>query len=890
MLLIVTHENADFDAVASQLAAHKLYPEGVPLLSWRVNRNVEQFLALYWDAFDFVRPADWRRRRVETVILVDTPYLPSVRGLRSDRVDVLVFDHHEASEGYDQAWDYRTEPVGATTTLLVEMLRENGLNLSAIEATLLLLGIHEDTGSLLYDSTTSRDAQAAAWLMEKGGQLTIVRRFLDIPLSAKQQQLYEGLLESVEWVNVEGQSVALATVEAPEDFEDEISAVAHRLRDALSPDGLVLLVDLKHNHVQLVARATTDHVDVSLIARRFGGGGHSRAAAATIMDQGLDDVYRQISGLLPAAVTPMARVSQIMSHGVQTLTSDSSVFSAAELMQRFGHEGYPVVDSEDGRLVGLLSRRMVDRAVSHKLGQLPVAQIMKAGNVTIRPSDSVEQVQRLMIQEGWGQIPVVADDREGGGSAALSGSAALIGVVTRTDLINLLTDADSDSEEPDMRQLMSRYLPEALWGMVGVVGDVADELDMPLYFVGGLVRDLLLRKRAIDIDMVVEGDAINLVRRLRRKFGGETRSHAQFGTAKWLISDKIWQQVAPDAQYDDLPLALDFVTARTEFYSRPSALPEVTRGSIKLDLHRRDFTINTLAVRLDGPYLGQLLDFYGGRRDLEMGKVRVLHSLSFVDDPTRILRAARLEQRLEFSIEERTLELLTAALPMLDRVTGDRIRNELEMCLREARRAAIMRRLAEFGVLAQIHPGLSWHKQADECFRRADEALTDRLWEGVLGDESPAFVYFALLLLPLTETVQVEILSRLKVRKTTRDDVLVVKDLMSALAQVPLEAKPSQVVQVLRAYPPRVLLTAVAAVGPNSPKGKLIDQYQREWRDVRPELNGNDLLEMGLEAGPQIGRLLDRVLATRLDGEVRDKAGERALIDRLIEEEGLPRA
>ena len=879
MLLIVTHENADFDAVASQLAAHKLYPDGVPLLSWRVNRNVEQFLALYWDAFDFVRPADWRRRRIDKVILVDTPSLPSVRGVRSDKVDVLVFDHHKVGEGRNQEWEYKTEHIGATTTLLVEMLQENGLNLSPIEATLLLLGIHEDTGSLLYDSTTPRDAQAVAWLMEKGGRLTITRRFLSIPLSSEQQQLYDSLLDSIQWVSVEGQSVALAAAQAPEEFEDEISAVAHRLRDALSPDGLVLLVALKHNHVQLVARATTDYVDVALIARRFGGGGHSRAAAATIMDQELDDVYRKVKDLLPAAVTPMARVSQIMSHGVQTLKSDSTVAAAAERMQRYGHEGYPIVDARDGRLVGLLTRRMVDRAISHKLGNLPVDQIMKAGIVTVRPSDSVEQVQRLMIQEGWGQIPVVNGESEDGDSDDL------VGIVTRTDLINLVTDADPASAEPDMRQLMSTSLPEAVWGMVRAVGDVAGEMDMPLYFVGGLVRDLLLEKRPLDIDMVVEGNAIKLVRRLRRKFGGETRSHAQFGTAKWIISDETWRQVAPNAPIDDLPEAIDFVAARTEFYARPSALPEVARGSIKLDLHRRDFTINTLAVRLDGAYLGQLLDFYGGRRDLELGVVRVLHSLSFVDDPTRILRATRLEQRLDFSIEERTRELLGAALPMLNRVTGDRIRNELEMCLREAKRASIMRRLAEFGVLAQIHPSLSWPKQAEEYFRCADEALADPLWEGVLGDESPAFVYFALVLLPLTETAQREIMSRLKVRRTTRDDVVVVSDLLAALAQVAPDAGPSRVVSVLRAYPSRALLVAAAALGSDSPMGRMIGRYQGEWRKVRTELNGNDLLEMGLEPGPQIGRLLDRALAAKLDGEVVDRAGERALIERLIEEE-----
>jgi tRNA nucleotidyltransferase (CCA-adding enzyme) len=169
MLLILTHENADFDAVASQLAARKLYPEGTALLSRRVNRNVNQFLALYWDALPFMRPDDWQRQRVQQVILVDTQSLPTVRGVRPEKTPVQVIDHHEPSKEQHKApWNYHVEPLGAATTLLVELLEEGGHTLSPIEATLLLLGIHEDTGSLTYDTTTARDARAAAWLVALG--------------------------------------------------------------------------------------------------------------------------------------------------------------------------------------------------------------------------------------------------------------------------------------------------------------------------------------------------------------------------------------------------------------------------------------------------------------------------------------------------------------------------------------------------------------------------------------------------------------------------------------------------------------------------------------------------------------------------------------------------
>src|SRR5690606_37682656 len=279
------------------------------------------------------------------------------------------------------------------------------------------------------------------------------------------------------------------------------------------------------------------------------------------------------------------------------------------------------------------------------------------------------------IEEDWGQIPVVEPataDREPNGQAG----DRLLGIVTRTDLLRLLGRPIEETAPANRRALLASGLSPAVWALVQHTGEVAAQMGMPIYFVGGLVRDLLLELPAVDIDIVVEGDAIALAQELRRRFGGRVRSHARFGTAKWLLSRNARRRLAPDAALAEAPATIDFVTARTEFYERPSALPEVERGSIKLDLHRRDFTINTLAIRLDGAYLGQLLDFYGGMRDLERGLIRALHSLSFIDDPTRILRAVRLEQRLGFQIEPRTRELIADALPMLDRVTGDRIRHE----------------------------------------------------------------------------------------------------------------------------------------------------------------------------------------------------------------------
>jgi tRNA nucleotidyltransferase (CCA-adding enzyme) len=871
MLLILTHENADFDAVAAQMVAHKLYPKGVPLLSQRINRNVEQFLMLYWDVLPFVRREEWRRKRVDQVILVDTHSLNSVRGL-TPKVAVQVIDHHTTQQQREN-WQYHVENIGATTTILVEQLQESGLVLSPEEASLGLLGIYEDTGSLTYDTTTSRDVVAAAWLLEQGARLAVVRRFMDIPMTPAQQALYADLEANVQWQRLHNQAIVITTAVAPSNFNDEISSVAHRLREALTPAALFVLVQLSAD-VQLVARSTNDTIDVSIVAQALGGGGHNRAAAALIVGESLDSVKGRLLAILPQAVKPMTAVAQIMSRGVRTLPPDLPVKEAARLMQRFGYEGYPVVDN--GQLVGLLTRRAVDRAMSHNLGHTPVQRFMKVGAITVRPSDSIERVQQLMLKESWGQIPVVAEDD--------ANASQPIGIVTRTDVLNFLFQPPADADETNVRQLLTNSLSPPLWAMVQVVSKAADALHMPLYFVGGLVRDLLLGQPSMDLDMVVEGDAIKLAHHLEGQYGGDIHAHARFGTAKWLLTPEIWQAVTQLPNYpitsSDLPASIDFVTARTEFYAEPSALPEVEHGSIKLDLHRRDFTINTLAVRLDGAHLGELLDFYGGQYDLQQGIIRVLHSLSFIDDPTRMLRAVRLEQRLNFTIEKNTADLITSALPMLDRVTGSRIRHELELAFREAEPAPILARLAELNIMSHIHPALRWSAETAELFNRLPTILADHEWHKALKGESPAFVYFALWLAPLSPHLQTEVMDRLAVRRATREDMAHCQRALQIVQALPDDAPTSEVERALRPFHPRALLV-VRVLTENKEKIDLLERYYKEWRWVKTVVTGDDLRALGLKPAPTYTTILDQILAARLDGKVTNETEEKALLSKL---------
>ena len=858
--LIVTHEHADFDAVASLLAAHKVYPQAVPVLPRAVNRNVRNFLTLYRDAFPFVRAEDLPRRRVERVIVVDSQSFQPPRGVHP-HTPVLVIDHHTPREDLPPHWTFVGDEVGAATTLLVEQIAERGINLTPLEATLLMLGIYEDTGSLLYRTTTPRDLRAAAFLLERGANMDIVSRFLHHPLSPEQQALFLRLSEVAETLDIHGHSVVIAAARAPA-FMDELSTLAHKLRELYEPAALFLLIEL-NGRVQVVARSSTDAIDVGAITRALGGGGHARAAAAVVRDLSLEETQRRIKDLLRKHVRPAITVADIMSHSVRTLAPTTTVFQADEEMRRFGFEGFPVVD-EKGHVIGIVTRRQVDRALNHGLGKVPVTRIMHAGSFTVRPQDSVETLQKVMMASGWGQIPVV--DEKG----------HVIGIVTRTDLIKLWGQEMPASRKEEIARRLERALPPALLDLLRLIGKEAANLHMPLYAVGGFVRDLLLGEKNWDVDLVVEGDAIRLAKQLAAKYGGRVRSHRRFGTAKWILPQEGFV-----IQGEGLPETVDLVTARTEFYERPTALPTVERSSIKQDLHRRDFTINTLAIRLDGDHWGELLDFYGGEQDLQKGLIRVLHSLSFVEDPTRILRAVRFEQRFGFRIEERTEELIAEARDLLARVSGPRITHELELIFQEKEPERALARLNDLGVLPYIHPALTFDERVAQRFRRLRAALRERE-----APDLPVRLYMALWLYDLPPQDIESVMDRLKFRRETMTllrDMITLRERLSTLRDP--TARPSRIVRaVYRLSPAAFFVIAVAEDDPLL--WERYDAYMERWRHVRPTVDGEYLRrELGLRPSPAFGRILRRLRDAWLDGEITTQEEERSLLEKLVQEE-----
>ncbi|MFN2236275.1 MAG: CBS domain-containing protein, partial [Anaerolineales bacterium] len=503
--------------------------------------------------------------------------------------------------------------------------------------------------------------------------------------------------------------------------------------------------------------------------------------------------------------------------------------------------------------------------------------LMEAGQYHVHPDHGIEYLQNLMTDSGWGQIPVV--DRD---------SHKIIGIVTRTDLLKTLSQKSSASGRKNLADKLSTVLPPERLNLLKAIANIAKEQGSAIYIVGGFVRDLLLNRPSMDFDIVVEGDAVKLALAVKSEFGGRITSHKQFGTAKWFLdlsSDFIQNNKKSEnnslATEFELLTTLDFITARREFYKHPTALPTVESGSIKLDLHRRDFTINTLAIRLDGQHFGDLHDYWGGYNDLRRGLVRVLHSLSFIDDPTRMLRAVRYEQRYGFTLGQRTHQLLIAALPMLERTSGDRIRHEIDKVLAEENMIQIMDHLNELGILKKIHPDLNW----DEWLRMhlAEIKLPPKEWDigtNIKGKPLKNILTYIIWLVRLPVARAQKVAKRLRLSRVISENVQGACLLWEDLTIIK-DKKPSICTSRLDKTPLPAIYAVFCVCENKIIRSKLL-AYITKWRHVTQITNGFDLKKRNLQPGPIYKKILSQLRDAWLDGEILTPEDETEYLNDLI--------
>ncbi len=556
------------------------------------------------------------------------------------------------------------------------------------------------------------------------------------------------------------------------------------------------------------------------------------------------------------------RVGDLMTHGVvRALQASMTVGEAIEYLQRYGHEGYPVVDGQE--VLGVLTQGVLGRAAHHQLGRTPVRDLVIGSSLTIGRDASISEARRLMLSHGIGQLPVVESDR-------------MIGIITRTDLLRAWGREDRPRSRGSLADALRRQLAPATLQALEQVSETAVARDEGVYLVGGVPRDLLLDRLPEgpdqDLDVVVEGDAGGLAEAVCSRHGGTLRRHDRFGTATW-------------APVEDGP-AIDLVTARSEYYAAPAVLPNVEPGSLHSDLVRRDFSINTLAVDLRPERFGRLIDRLGGLHDLDAGLIRALHPLSFVEDPTRILRALRFEQRFGFRLESGTEALARRAGPWLTRTTGTRIQAELRKSMTEPDPAAILARLADLGVLEAIAPGL----------RPGDASRLDRLpgrlarWEAEtsLAVESPPVGDLArwrlMAWLSAAGKAGLRAAQRLDLPGRELDLIREAAGLLAASDQFADPGlSPSQLFARLDGRRAESVCLAWLMAEDAAPR-EAWWRFASELQRVEVGVDGQDLAALGLAPGPVYGRVLTAVRDARLDGEIEDREEALAMARRLVAE------
>lgn len=865
---------------------------------------VRDFLALHRDEYALIERRSVKEEQIHSLFIVDTQKCDRL-GKAAEWLDlphlksVEVYDHHLDSEADIPTTTLHVEPVGATTTLIVEQLQQTSIQLTTAEATVMALGIHVDTGSLTYEQTTPRDAAALAWLMAQGANVRQIATYVDPGLSPRLQELLTEALDTLHSKTHLGYTVSWVLLKTSE-YVPGLSSLVSRLVELTETDALLLGAEyparegegerekLSSSYLTVIGRSRIEGTNLNELFEPLGGGGHSQAAAMRLRDVNFQEIIQHLVNQLIDQIPQPPTARELMSSPVRTIRPHTTISEAQRILLRYGHSGLSVVDEND-QLVGIISRRDLDLALHHGFGHAPVKGYMTKEPKTITPQTSLPDIESLMVTYDIGRLPILDDGQ-------------LVGIVTRTDVLRQLHQGKGSGEWGEscpipipnplslVTNLQKRLAP-ALWELLSQAAGEAERRGWHLYLVGGAVRDLLVADSAKplllnDIDLVVDGyhrsadtgAGVALAKALQKIYPKvRLEVHGAFQTAALL-----WHN---DPVFDSL--WVDIATARTEFYPYPAANPEVEASSIRQDLYRRDFTINAMAVRLTASRDRglPLLDFFGGLLDLRSRQIRVLHANSFIEDPTRIYRAVRFAVRLGFEIEPQTEAYIHYAIEsgvyersLVENTRAPalqtRLKTELKYILEAPYWERALQLLASLEALRCIHPTLELDKPlwwqvrlVNRWLRRFDPDKRLEHWqmrlEVLLAHLAPEERG------KVAENLQLPLDSIERLQQLAQAQAEVIESLATA-------KRPSEVFQRLREYK----LPTLVLIGVKSPRAirRKIWQYLTTWTHVQAPLNGNDLKRLGYKPGPQYRQILDALVAATLDGTIQDEADAKVFL------------
>ncbi|MEE8552755.1 MAG: CBS domain-containing protein [Desulfobacterales bacterium] len=878
LAVITTHINADFDALASMLAAQKLYPDALVVFPGSQEKNLRNFFInsmVYLFNMADIKDIDFTS--IKRLVLVDTRQANRIGKFSSilDRpdIDIHIYDHHPPMNN-DIKGHYEVHHLtGATVTIITEILMEKGIGISPDEATIMCLGIYEDTGSFTFPSTTERDFTAAAFLLSKGANLNVVSNLTSREISPEQVGLLNDMIQAATRYNINGVEIVITTV-STDNYVSDLAFLVHKMVKMENLDAIFAIARMG-DKMYLVARSRIPEVDVGAIVTPLGGGGHTFAAAATVKGKTLAQIEHELAEILYSKIRSRSRAKDLMSSPAITVQADVSCKDAGNFLTRYNINALLVTERHNGKenLLGFITRQVIEKAMFHGLDHIPVKEYMTTELGSVEPDAELLEIQEKIIENKQRVLPVIDN-------------GVIAGVITRTDLLNslVLQSRHTDSPLPDpakepghartrnIIKFMKERLSRRIVDILKTIGEKADEIGYDAYVVGGFVRDLFLYRTNEDIDIVIEGDGIAFAKEFVKTADARIHSYEKFGTAVIIFPDGF---------------KIDVASARMEYYKFPAALPTVEMSSIKLDLFRRDFTINTLSIQLNPNRFGLLIDFFAAQKDIKGKTIRVLHNLSFVEDPTRVFRAIRFEQRFGFTIGKLTSGLIENAVKMdfFKRLSPRRVFAELRQILEEQNPTAAIIRLNEYDLLNVIHPSIILSKELIALFNSVKKVLS---WHDLLFLEEP-YIKWAVYFLALTRHCD----------KNTIDEICMPIELapryrnifckerfeaVSCLAWMERNqpVKNSTLYQRLSVFKIELILYMMAATKQEKVK-RSISNYFTRLRHIDTSIKGKDLKKMGHEPGPVYREILQAVLDAKLNGQIKTRSDELVFVKNYVQ-------
>ena len=864
MNIVITHINPDFDAIASAYAAYKLYNCNHIALCSNMENNVYKYIEDNEFKINIKQYNDKTYKeitKIDNLIITDCNQkarLGKLACLLDIAENIIIYDHHNKSSCDIETDNKNIYEIGAVTSLMVEILQNKNIDISKEESTFLALGIYEDTGLLTFSKTKEKDALSLAYLISKNADTTLANDYIQRELSNIQVMLLNELLLNLSIITIGGVDVAysFATVD---EYIDEAALITHKLMAIEGLSSLFTLISTGGRLV-LIGRSNDDRVNVLNIVSQFGGGGHSVAGSAIIKDKMIAETLEMLKYVIRETVKPVKTIKEIMTTHVKYVESDAILKDAVDLTMKFNLNYMPVL--ENNKTIGIISRKDILHGVKHGLEYESINNIMQTEFEIVNPETPFYEAEAIMVYGNQKLLPV-------------ENNKGIVGVVTRTDLLRLMHEdiilqskyADKKRSQfgilknRNVKALMQDNLDKNILSILKNIGDLAEEINYKAYVVGGFVRDLLMDKKNFDIDIVVEGDGTKFASYFAKKYKGKAFIHQKFKTAVVTMENGF---------------KIDFATARIEYYITPAAAPEVVESSVKSDLFRRDFTINAMAVRLDGEQFGNLLDYFMGQKDIQDKKIRVLHSLSIVDDPSRALRAIRFAVRFGFKIGSHTERLLKHAqsLDLYNRIIGLRKFLELQYILQEENYLQALQLLNKYDILKIYSEKIRCDDELTAKFKRGENLYN---WYKIQFEKDIDIwrLRFNILFFIVKGDEYVKFIDNLelpgKLALMLKNDHKYM-EYANGLFKRYKDHKPSFIYGVCLNLSTESALALAAVMGEN--KQDIIKDYLTVYKDVKISLNGNDLINLGVKKGPDVKKYLDILLKAKLDNIINTKEDE----------------